>query len=157
MPCYDGRVRACEVALENKVQELTRLLCEAGDIHRKNNCQYFYKDPTYPSKELSEWWEDHRRYDEDKLTSAKRAFGQYLYDLTVLKGTVEVERDEEKSRYYIRYVPEEDYIVNGNRLYITDEMLKGSSLSTVKSLVDQKLSQQYHEAEKIRRMLTECD
>ena len=47
-----------EAEVKRNLDELTRLLCEAGKVHRGEKS---------PSIELLQWWEEHRKKDEYKF------------------------------------------------------------------------------------------
>lgn len=57
MPCYDGGAYDDSAAQTKTIDMLTRLLCEAGKVHRKEKS---------PSKELVKWWKDHQLIDHER-------------------------------------------------------------------------------------------
>ena len=66
MPCYDGRGAESDRRAHEKVDKLTRLLCEAmGYLDLRNLGD--------GSEELRDWWAEHKEW--DRIRESKRRKG----------------------------------------------------------------------------------
>jgi hypothetical protein len=80
MPCSDERGTNADYissAFQEKIDKLTRLLCEANRVIDHLELKHRRSPGPSRSRELREWWEDHKRMDKEREEQAKRIKQEY--------------------------------------------------------------------------------
>jgi hypothetical protein len=72
MPCYDPETHLKPIRLEGQIHYLTDLLCSTCKELEKNNVEILIEN-----SKLSEWWENHKRHDQEiaRIKEKRRVHG----------------------------------------------------------------------------------